>query len=51
MTFLPESRSRASEVITSALPFWVEVEPLPFWLKAMLTTLGDVELLCAGAWV
>ena len=49
MTFLPESRPRASEVITSALPFWVEPLPLPFWLKARSTMLGDVVgLLCRG---
>lgn len=35
MTFLRESKLRASDVITSALPFWVE--PLPFWLKARST--------------
>ena len=50
-TFLPESRSRASDVMTSALPFWADPVPFPFWLKARSTMLGDVGLLCAGAWV
>jgi hypothetical protein len=49
MTFLPESRPKASEAITSASLFWVE--PLPFWLRARSTTLGDVGPLCAGAWL
>jgi hypothetical protein len=54
MTFLPESSPRASEVITSPLPFSVEPLPLPlpFWLSARSTMLGDVVwLLCAGAWL
>ena len=41
MTFLPERRPRASEVITSPLSFLVE--PLPFWLKAKSTRPAGIE--------